>query len=252
MEVARGEFAQGAPGCGDRCAPDGLRERKKAATRQALAIAAMRLAVRRGLENVHVEDIADAAGVSARTFNNYFASKYEAICALAMERGQLIGEALRNRPPAEPLMDALIGAAVEPYALATHVPDREWIDGVRLVVMSPALQGEYLRTQHAAQQSLAAAIAERVGTDLDADMFPAVMAGAVSAAIQVAHERWLRSDPPVALATLIRQALAQLRSPLAADHADSEFSCRRPPATPILARAPGQPAGTHQPSTPSE
>jgi hypothetical protein len=113
-------------------------------------------------------------------------------------------------------------------------------------------RGRLTRTQHAAQQSLAAAIAERVGTDLDADMFPAVMAGAVSAAIQVAHERWLRSDPPVALATLIRQALAQLRSPLAADHADSEFSCRRPAATPILAQAPGQPAGTHHPSTPSE
>src|SRR5215472_7738353 len=252
MPESRGELAQGGPGQAAHCPPDGLRERKKAATRQALAIAALRLAVQRGLENVHVEDIADAAGVSARTFNNYFASKYEAICALAMERGQLVGEALRNRPPAEPLMDALISAAVEPYALATHVPDKEWIDGVRLVVISPALQGEYLRTQHAAQQSLAAAIAERVGTDLDTDMFPAVMAGAVSAAIQVAHERWLRSDPPVALVTLIRQAVGQLRYPLATAHADSEFGCLRPPEMPILHQATGRPASTHDPSTPSE
>src|SRR5215469_11157364 len=75
--------------------PDGLRERKKAATRHALGIAAMSLAIERGLDNVRPEDIAAKAGVSTRTFNNYFDSKKEAICALAMERGTLIGTALR-------------------------------------------------------------------------------------------------------------------------------------------------------------
>src|SRR5580698_6176379 len=72
----------GQPAGGDAEQPAGLRERKKVATRKALGMAAMRLAVERGLEHVLVEDIAEAAGVSARTFNNYFASKYEAICAL--------------------------------------------------------------------------------------------------------------------------------------------------------------------------
>ena len=72
--------------------PSGLRERKKVATRQALGVAAMRLAIERGLDNVLVEDIAEAAGVSARTFNNYFASKYEAICALAFDRAMRIGD----------------------------------------------------------------------------------------------------------------------------------------------------------------
>ncbi|WP_344745531.1 helix-turn-helix domain-containing protein, partial [Kribbella aluminosa] len=64
----------------------GLRERKKLATRRAIGIAAMRLAIERGLENVLVEDIAAAAGVSPRTYNNYFANKYEAICSLATDR----------------------------------------------------------------------------------------------------------------------------------------------------------------------
>src|SRR6266568_1663396 len=128
---------------------------RKLATRRALGVAAVRLAVQRGLDNVHVDDIAAEAGVSARTFNNYFASKYEAICALAMDRGRLIGVALRSRPPGEPLMEAITHAVLEPYAGATQTPDKDWIDGVRLVVRSPALQGEYLRTHHAAQETLA-------------------------------------------------------------------------------------------------
>jgi AcrR family transcriptional regulator len=57
----------------------GLRERKKQQTREALSWAALRLAIDRGLGNVLVEDIAAEAGVSPRTFNNYFSSKAEAI-----------------------------------------------------------------------------------------------------------------------------------------------------------------------------
>ena len=214
-------------------APDGLRARKKAATRQSLGLAAMRQAVQRGLENVLVEDIAAEAGVSARTFNNYFASKYEAICALAMERSQRMGAELRSRPAGEPLMDAITNAVLESYAGGTRTPDKEWLDGVRLVIASPALQGEYLRTHYTAQRMLAEAIADRTGSDPATDMFPAVLAGAVTAAIQVAHERWLHADPPVPLVPLIREALAALRFPLT-PHAESELACDRRPRAPIL------------------
>jgi AcrR family transcriptional regulator len=193
--------------------PESLRARKKLATRRALGLAAMRLAVDRGLDNVVVEDIAAAAGVSPRTFNNYFASKYEAICSLAMDRGRLAGCALRMRPPGEPLMDAITDAVLEPYLAAEQAPSLEWLDSWRLVVRSPELQGEYLRTLHATQYALAEAIADRILTaDPRRSMFPAILAGAVTSAMQVALERWLASDPPTALAPLIRQALSELRS----------------------------------------
>src|ERR1700757_2305730 len=104
-------------------APPGLRERKKVATRQSLSEAAMRLAIQRGLDNVLVEDIAEAAGVSARTFNNYFASKYEAICALQQDRAIRIGEALRSRPAAEPLWESVTQAVLSQYGPASHTPD---------------------------------------------------------------------------------------------------------------------------------
>ena len=120
----------------------GLRERKKVATRRALGLAAMRLAVDRGLDNVLVEDIAEAAGVSARTFNNYFASKYEAICALGFDRAMRIGAALRERPPGEPLWDAIVAAVMSEYGTSDRALDADWMAGVRLVTSTPALRGE--------------------------------------------------------------------------------------------------------------
>jgi AcrR family transcriptional regulator len=175
----------------------------------------MRLAIERGLDNVLVEDIAEAAGVSARTFNNYFASKYEAICALQHDRAIRIGEALRSRPPGEPLWESVTNAVLSQFGPALTKtgpggqPLTEWIAGIKLVVTSPALVGEYLKVQGLAQYHLAEAIAERLGTSLDTDMFPRIMAGAVLAAMQAAMERWLRSDPPVPLAPLMREALRQ-------------------------------------------
>jgi AcrR family transcriptional regulator len=191
--------------------PDGLRERKKLATRQALGVAAVRLAVERGLENVLVEDIAAAADVSPRTFNNYFASKYEAICALAVDRSFQIGEALRERPAGESLWDAVRNAVLAVYAVASTAPDSQAIAGIRLVTSSPVLRGEYLKALSIMQYELAAAITERAGGGPAADtFFTRAFAGAVTAVLQAAAERWLFTDPPVALAPLIENALREL------------------------------------------
>ena len=88
----------------------GLRERKKQATREALRLAALRLAVEKGWEQVRVEDIAAEAGVSTRTFNNYFASKDAAFLATAYDRGARIQAALAAQPADEPLWSAVIEA----------------------------------------------------------------------------------------------------------------------------------------------
>jgi AcrR family transcriptional regulator len=50
------------------------RELNKAATRQSITEAALTLLRRKGLGNFTVEEIADAAGDSRRTFFNYFGS----------------------------------------------------------------------------------------------------------------------------------------------------------------------------------
>jgi AcrR family transcriptional regulator len=59
-----------------------LRERRKAETWTALHDAAATLALQRGIEQTTVEAIAESAGVSQRTFFNYFRAKEDAILGL--------------------------------------------------------------------------------------------------------------------------------------------------------------------------
>jgi AcrR family transcriptional regulator len=193
----------------------GLRERKKQETRKALSQAASRLVLERGLENVLVEDIARAANVSPRTFNNYFSSKLEAICAIPMDRAEEIGATLRGRPADEPLWDALTAAVIQHYEGADQTLDESHMRRIRVLAASPAVRGETLRISAATQRALAEAIADRTGTDVEQDMLPMILGGAVTAASNVALRRWFDADPPCPLRPLLQRALHDLASALA-------------------------------------
>lgn len=193
----------------------GLRERKKLATRQALSTAAMRLAIERGLDNVRVEDIAAAADISVRTFHNYFSSKEEAICAISVDRTRRIGFALRERPPNEPLWDAITEAVLEQFAGIEEL-DQELIAGIRLVGSELALHAEQIRARLATQRILAEAIAERTGTQVDRDLYPWLLANVVTTATDASIHHWLNAGHPVALVPLLREALEQLAAGLPA------------------------------------
>jgi AcrR family transcriptional regulator len=188
----------------------GRRERKKLEVRRALSSAAARLALDRGLENVTIEAITAEADVSVRTFGNYFSSKYEAICALGTDRARRIGAELLARPADEPLWEALVNAMLAHYEGAETAPDGEWLAALKVVLTAPAIRGEYLKVNAEMQQVLAGAIGVRAGVDAERDMYPQILAAAVTAAAQVAVRRWFAADPPVPLRPLLLQALNQL------------------------------------------
>jgi AcrR family transcriptional regulator len=60
-------------------APEGLRERKKRLTREAIFAAARRLFAERGFDEVTVAEIADAANISVKTLFTYVRSKEELV-----------------------------------------------------------------------------------------------------------------------------------------------------------------------------
>jgi AcrR family transcriptional regulator len=185
-----------------------LRERKKLATREALNVAAVQLALEQGLDNVRVPDIAAKAGVSPRTFNNYFSSVPEAICSLAAERSMNLADLLRRRPEAESLAEAVTNALVE-----VHSSPEFRKELIRLIITSPLLRAEFFKTIIARDNAFADAIAERVGSR-PGDLFPQILAAAYSSATRVVTHRWLHDDAIDFIATL-REAVA-LIAPMAA------------------------------------
>src|SRR6202167_3155347 len=87
--------------------PASLRERKKLATRRELRRVALRLIAERGFSNVTVEEIAEAANVSPRTFFNYFPSKEAALFGADPELAAATRDAIVHQTPGEPVVTVL-------------------------------------------------------------------------------------------------------------------------------------------------
>jgi AcrR family transcriptional regulator len=194
----------------------GLRERKKRQTRVALSQAAIRLCVLNGWADVTIEQIAAEANVSVRTFRNYFAGKAEAIAASHLERMLRVADDLLARPVGEPLWDSLLHAVLSQFVPSgTPAPQNErWRDGVRLMLAEPALAGEIVKANAAAQQELAKAVAQRTGTDAERDVYPKLVAAVVAAGSAVAVEHSLRTDETAPLGALLAQVFEQLAAGL--------------------------------------
>ncbi len=161
----------------------GLRERKKQATRVALREAALRLAIEHGPANVRVDDIAEAAGVSPRTYNNYFSSREEAIvAAVTADRENRIAAAVAERSPDTRLAEAILDAIAEQYA----DPSEQSRDTLLLITTNPGLRTAFLDAPAALADPLEAVIAARVGDSQTAR----VLAASVAAAVRVALEQW--------------------------------------------------------------
>ena len=79
----------------------GLRERKRARTRQAIVDAALRLFDERGFEHTTIADIAAAADIAPRTFFGYFASKEDVVFYDFEGFLDALAVALAERPPGD-------------------------------------------------------------------------------------------------------------------------------------------------------
>jgi AcrR family transcriptional regulator len=143
----------------------GRRERKKAATRQAIADAALRLFLERGYDRVSVRDVADAADVSTTTLFKHFSGKEALVFDQDEEREAGLVAAVRERPPGTDLLDAL-----RAHAHTTWLPivtDPQLAGFAELVNSTPALREYSARMWRRRSVALSAAIAEEFGVARD-------------------------------------------------------------------------------------
>jgi AcrR family transcriptional regulator len=198
---------------------EGLRQRKRRETRAALSQTTIRLCMQRGWENVTVEDIAEAANVSPRTFRNYFSTKAEAVAAAHLERMLRIADSLRASPAGEDIWTAITNSVATqfepPVQKSGSAADvRKWLDRIRFLFTEPAIRGEVLKAATVAQNELAKAIADRIQGKRVGDMYPELTSAVVVAVVGVVQERWLHDGPNGSIVPLLRSAFKQVAAGL--------------------------------------
>ncbi len=193
----------------------GLRERKKIATRAALHEAALQLVAERGLDSVSIDDIADRADVSPRTFFNYFSSKDDAVLGLDPDASARQVSALRARPADEAPVQALRAIAraqAEEMATDTHL----WELRLKVIDATPSLLGRLAAAFGEGERALAEAVAERTDTRTGRDAYPTLLAGVSGVAMRTALHRWFAGDFAAALPDLVDEAWDALEAGLPA------------------------------------
>jgi len=140
----------------------GRRERKKAATRQALADAALELFVEHGYDKVSIRDVAEAADVSTTTLFKHFPSKEALVFDLDADVEAGLVAAVRDRAPGTSIVQALREHALRARVFAPDFAQQS-AAFLELVRSTPALTEYSRRMWLRHERALAETIAAEVG-----------------------------------------------------------------------------------------
>lgn len=143
----------------------GRRERKKAATRQAIADAALELFLEHGFERVSVRDVAEKADVSTTTLFAHFPGKEALVFDREAEVEAALTAAVRERPAGQDVVEALRAHALTSWVRVASDPRRDRFTA--LVDGTPALREYWERMWMRHAGALGAVIAEELGRETD-------------------------------------------------------------------------------------
>ncbi len=190
--------------------PVGRRERKKARTRAAIQHEALRLFRDKGYDRTTMEEIAEAADVSASTLFRHFASK-EAL-VLTDEYDPLIIEACRSQPPDLSPIEAVRRGIRDVFERVSDEGLADIRDRGELALSVPDLRAAMLDQLAEAIRDVTAVVAERAGRPTD-DFAVATLAGAIMGVMLSAELYWIE-HPGSDLFALLDDALAGLEGGL--------------------------------------
>jgi AcrR family transcriptional regulator len=191
----------------------GLRERNKLRRRERITDAALRLFAERGFDGVTIDEIADAADVSRRTFFRYFARKEDVIVAWKQQMADELRAALAERPDDELALDAVHGALATVAAGYAERPELT-LGLMRLFEGGPALRVD--ADYEDWDEVLADGIARRMGLDAARDPAPRLIAGVGFAVLTATIETWAADGGGGDLVALLDSGFAELRRVTAA------------------------------------
>jgi AcrR family transcriptional regulator len=176
-------FAQAVPS-----ASASLKERKQQVVRTALGTAAEKLFLSQGFEETTVEQIAQTAGVSRRTFFRYYESKEDVMVERSDGLGELLLAELAARPLDEPPLLAIRNALVP--AVESGLADRDLVRYViRLLRETSALRRAMMERRNRLEERIAALMARRLGAS-PTDSTPMLLAFVTRALHDTTYNAW--------------------------------------------------------------
>lgn len=174
--------------------PPGRREQNKIDTRHAIADAAFDLARSLGPGAFTIDQVAELAGVSRRTFFNYFHSAEDALTVRTDVFLDLAIEVFGSLPRDEPLFDSMIRCFTETtrmQGLSQHGELFRMADG------NPELLRAQLHSWERAETRIVTALRERLGPDVPTLYLTAVV-GCVLSCTKAALRDWATDENPSA------------------------------------------------------
>lgn len=186
-----------------------LRERKRTRNRLMIQAEAFRLFGEHGYAGTTVEQIADAAAISPRTFFRYFPTKEDVV--LWDEYDPRALELLEQRPPDEPPAATLRAIIRDSVAGVYRRDPEQLLARVRLMSSVPELRSRSYEMQRLGIEMFASAIAKRRGRAVD-ELRVRVVGAALVTAVATALDLWQRNDgkgDPVALVDQATDALIE-------------------------------------------
>lgn len=190
-----------------------LRERKKAQTREAIIAAAIDLFERKGYDATTIDEIAEAADVSPRTFFRYFDSKVEVIMEHKEDPSDDLGTRLAERPAEESPIEAMCNVMCE--ALGQMVEENPlFVRQMRVMLGTPSLHALAREHFNEHEAEFVDEIARRLDLPQD-DLRVHVIASALSNTIWTVVSRWVaESGSPERLLEMIEDSCRLLSSGL--------------------------------------
>ncbi|MGY2078468.1 TetR family transcriptional regulator [Modestobacter sp. SYSU DS0657] len=185
----------------------GLREAKKTATRRQLRAAATSLALEHGLDGVTVEQVCAAAGVSLRTFFNYFESKEAALLGDDPPSGSPEARAafLAGGPTGDLLSDLLL--LLDPTELIEQQGRESLLQAMQLAQQEPRLLAGHIAREIAHEAEIAALVAARRGLP-EPDLGCTALATTAQALLRLAGRSWIEAEDGAPLRTHIDRTRA--------------------------------------------
>jgi AcrR family transcriptional regulator len=193
-----------------------LRDRRRAELRQGIVLAALRLFADRGFDEVTVDEIAAAAGISLSTLFRHVASKDDMLVDVVRTGRAMIVANFQQRPATEPVRDSLAHAILrrtEQFTDETETIElwRRAMGSAPPRVRRAALLDEQERSTLiglvAARLALAAGDTSDLAPGDPSDLAAGVLVQTMLAAAEYAYDYWLRRPPRQTLHQLTRRAL---------------------------------------------